>query len=113
MTNSGIRPGAYHPAARISGNPFSDPETNDLVGQRETVEGDRRLRNLFRYVTADREETADRRDPIGPQTGRAGATRKPAVDAVIGHTTVKPLRHGGRYNRHPVRVSPSDGVKVF
>jgi hypothetical protein len=39
---------------RISGNPFSDPETNDLVGRRVTVEG-YRLRNVFRYVTADRE----------------------------------------------------------
>ena len=39
---------------RLSGNPFSDPETNNLVGQRVTVEG-YRLRNVFRYVTADRE----------------------------------------------------------
>lgn len=39
---------------RISGNPFSDPETNDLVGQRVTVEG-YRLRNVFRYVTAERD----------------------------------------------------------
>ena len=39
---------------RVSGNPFSDPETNNLVGRRVTVEG-YRLNKIFRYVSADRE----------------------------------------------------------
>jgi len=39
---------------RVSGNPFSDPETNNLVGRRVTVEG-YRLNTIFRYVSADRE----------------------------------------------------------
>ena len=39
---------------RVSGNPFSDPETDNLVGQRVTVEG-YRLNKIFRYVSADRE----------------------------------------------------------
>ena len=39
---------------RVSGNPFSDPETNNLVGQRVTVEG-YRMNKIFRYVSADRE----------------------------------------------------------
>ena len=39
---------------RVSGNPFSDPETNNLVGRRVTVEG-YRLNKIFRYVSADHE----------------------------------------------------------
>ena len=39
---------------RVSGNPFSDPETNNLVGQRVTVAG-YRMNKIFRYVSADRE----------------------------------------------------------
>ena len=39
---------------RVSGNPFSDPETNNLVGRRVTVEG-YRMNKIFRYVSADHE----------------------------------------------------------
>ena len=39
---------------RISGNPFSDPETNKLVGRRVTVEGYRRNK-VFRYMTVNPE----------------------------------------------------------
>jgi hypothetical protein len=39
---------------RISGNPFSDPENNKLVGKRVTVEG-YRLNNVFRYERAESE----------------------------------------------------------
>jgi hypothetical protein len=39
---------------RISGNPFSDPETNKLVGQRVTIEG-YRLNKVFRYTTVSSE----------------------------------------------------------
>jgi hypothetical protein len=39
---------------RLSGNPFSDPESDKLVGRRMTV--DRyRLNNIFRHVTVNTE----------------------------------------------------------
>jgi len=39
---------------RVSGNPFSDPESDKLVGRRVTVEG-YRLDKIFRYVNASAE----------------------------------------------------------